>query len=384
MLKYFLFIAALFMASMVGAQNAPTPKETKELRTITDTLRIFTSKKLRVTPITYQKEVTLKIDTLSFMAVGDIMMGTDFPDASYLPEKGAYPFQKVDSVFRKTDILFGNLEGTLTDEGENAKHCKDPKKCYSFRSPEYLGSHLQRAGFDVMSIANNHIGDFGDVGISNTISTLDSLGIANAGVYDKTFTTFTKDSIKYGFCAFAPNTDTPKIQNYKKAIARVKMLKDSCDIVIVSFHGGAEGTDHLNVTRKTEKFYGEDRGNVYEFAHKMIDAGADIIFGHGPHITRAVEVYKNRFIAYSLGNFCTYKRFNLNGVKGYAPIVEVRTTKDGIFLEGKVHSAKQLDGVYPFMDKKEGALSEIKRLTAMDFPETGLIFTEDGYFRLPN
>ena len=114
------------------------------------------------------------------------------------------------------------------------------------------------------------------------------------------------------------------------------MLDDSCDIVIVSFHGGAEGADYQNVTRETETFYGENRGNVYEFSHRMIDAGADIVFGHGPHVTRAIEVYKDRFIAYSLGNFCTYRRFNLTGPNGFAPLLRVKTDTFGKFVEADI------------------------------------------------
>jgi hypothetical protein len=77
-------------------------------------------------------------------------------------------------------------------------------------------------------------------------------------------------------------------------------------------------------------FYGEDRGDVYEFAHSLIDAGADIIFGHGPHVTRAVEVYK-KFIAYSLGNFCTYGGINVSGINGWSPILKSIHKQSGNF-----------------------------------------------------
>jgi len=318
--------------------------------------------------------------SIKVMAVGDIMMGTNFPDESYLPPKDEDPFGSVSTILKQADILFGNLEGTLTDTGENAKRCSDPSKCYSFRSPESFGNYLETAGFDVMSIANNHIGDFGAIGIQNTSRTLEKHNIAYAGVFAQESTIFKKNGITYGFCAFAPNKDCIKIHNLTNAKRIVQELKDKVDIIIVSFHGGAEGTDHTHVTRKTERFYGEDRGNVYLFAHTMIDAGADIILGHGPHVSRAFEVYKNKFIAYSLGNFCTYSRFNLTGIKGYAPIAEIEVDKKGNFLQGKLHSAKQIDEVYPFMDDKKRALKEIKKLTLEDFPESLLIFEEDGSF----
>ncbi|WP_299260156.1 CapA family protein [uncultured Aquimarina sp.] len=322
--------------------------------------------------------------SIKLMAVGDIMMGTNFPKEHYMPPSDKGPFDDVNIVLKQADILFGNLEGTLTDEGENAKRCSDPSKCYSFRSPESFGEYLEETGFDVMSIANNHIGDFGAIGIKNTAKTLKKHNIAYAGIFAQESTIFEKNGITYGFCAFAPNKDCVKIHNLTKAKSIVKELKEKVDIVIVSFHGGAEGADHTHVTRKTERFYGEDRGNVYLFAHTLIDAGADIILGHGPHVSRAFEVYNNKFIAYSLGNFCTYSRFNLTGIKGYAPIAEIEVDLEGDFIKGKLHSAKQIDEIYPFMDDKKRALKEIKKLTEKDFPESNLVFEQDGTFTQKN
>ncbi|GAA3510425.1 CapA family protein [Aquimarina addita] len=319
-------------------------------------------------------------ESIKLMAVGDIMMATNFPNASYMPAEGTNPFEKVEGVLKEADILFGNVEGTLTDEGKNAKHCSDPSKCYSFRSPESYGQYLESTGFDVMSIANNHIGDFGSIGIKNTAKTLEKHNIAYAGIFAQESTIFEKNGITYGFCAFAPNKDCVKIHNLTNAKRIVEELKEKVDIIIVSFHGGAEGSDHTHVTRKTERFYGEDRGNVYLFAHTLIDAGADIILGHGPHVSRAFEVYNNKFIAYSLGNFCTYSRFNLSGIKGYAPIAEIDIDLEGNFIKGKLHSAKQIDEIYPFMDDQKRALKEIQKLTQEDFPESNLVFKEDGTF----
>ncbi|MEW7278645.1 CapA family protein [Aquimarina sp. 2201CG1-2-11] len=363
MRKLLLFILFVSFCSSIQAQ-----KYSKEVLDSMYTLAVTTKEKLAAPKF------------IKIMAVGDIMMGTNFPKDSYLPPEGKGPFDDIQEVLLKADILFGNLEGTLTDTGENAKRCSDPSKCYSFRSPERYGDYLAAAGFDVMSIANNHIGDFGKIGIENTSKTLEKHNIAYAGVFAKPFDTFERNGIKYGFCAFAPNKDCLKIHNLSNAKKIVTELKQKVDIVIVSFHGGAEGHEHTHVPRKTERFYGEDRGDVYRFAHTMIDAGADIILGHGPHVSRAFEVYKNKFIAYSLGNFCTYSRFNLNGIKGYAPIAEIEIDLTGNFIKGKLHSAKQIDEVYPFIDDNKGALKEIKQLTAQDFPESKLIFDDDGSF----
>ncbi|UZO82429.1 CapA family protein [Aquimarina sp. ERC-38] len=363
--KLFLFCQILFLFINVTTYAQLLPE--KELDSITELLESY-----EVKIAAYQ--------TYTVMAVGDIMMGTNFPNVSYLPPPGQHPFKNVMPLLQKANVLFGNLEGTLTDTGENAKNCSDPSKCYSFRSPEAYGTYLQDAGFNVMSIANNHIGDFGDIGIKNTAKTLKKYNIAYAGIFAQESTVFKKDGITYGFCAFAPNKDCLKIQNIKNARRIVRELKEKADVILVSFHGGAEGFEHTHVPRSTERYYGEDRGNVYQFAHELIDEGADLIFGHGPHVSRGFEVYKDRFIAYSLGNFCTYARFNVTGIKGYAPIVAVEIDRSGKFIKGKLYSAKQEDEVYPFMDNTKGALKEIKALSTEDFPENPLVFDEEGNF----
>ena len=181
--------------------------------------------------------------------------------------------------------------------------------------------------------------------------------------------------------AFSPNNGTQSINDLEAAKALIQHLDSLSDIIIVSFHGGAEGKKYQHVTREREYFYGENRGNVYEFSHEMIDAGADIIFGHGPHVARAIEVYKNRFIAYSLGNFATYGRFNLRGENGLAPIAKVWITEDGSFVKGKIISAIQKGAGVPEIDVNHGAAQKIKELTEADFPESKILIDPEGNIR---
>lgn len=309
-------------------------------------------------------------DTVTIIGVGDIMMGTNYPDKGYLPpNKGADLLRDVKPVLQNADVTFGNLEGVILDDGGDAKYCRNPKVCYIFRSPEYMLNHLKGAGFDVLSTANNHAGDFGDPGRNNTARALDSLGFFHAGQTTHPYSTFMIDGMKYGFAAFAPNTGTMSIHDLGRASKIVSMLDSISDVVIVSFHGGAEGSKYQNVTRKNELFYGENRGNVYDFSHKMIDAGADVIFGHGPHVTRAVDIYKNRFIIYSLGNFCTYARFNLRGDNGLAPIVKVFTTNNGEFIKAEITPIVQRAPGGPKIDPDGRVITKLRELTEKDFPE---------------
>lgn len=318
-------------------------------------------------------------DTVSIIGVGDIMLGTNYPETWYLPpNQGRDLLAEVKPILQNADITFGNLEGVLLNEGGDPKYCKDPKICYIFRSPEYLAQNFVDAGFDVMSTANNHAGDFGDPGRLNTMKTLDSLGIEHAGLLTKPYTTFEREGMKYGFAAFAPNTGTVSIHDLDNAAKIVSYLDSISDIVIVSFHGGAEGNKYQRVTRENEYFYGENRGNVYKFAHHVIDAGADIVFGHGPHVTRAVEVYKDRFITYSLGNFATYARFNLRGDNGLAPIIKVLTNSEGKFLKAEVTPIIQRAPGGPSIDPEGQVIRLLQQLTEKDFPEVKIKIDDSG------
>lgn len=323
-------------------------------------------------------------DTISITAVGDIMLGSAFPSASNLPPDDALnSFQAVDSLL-KGDIVFGNLEGCFLNSGNSTK-CNgiNPNNCYAFRMPERYAGIYEKAGFNVLSIANNHVGDFDSKGRKNTARILDSLQIHYAGQLNKPFEVFEMDSIKYAFCAFAPNENTVSINKVEAAKALVTHLKTLADIVIVSFHGGGEGARFEHVTRKNEIFYKENRGNVYAFAHAVIDAGADVVLGHGPHVTRAVEVYKNKFIAYSLGNFCTYGMFSLKGNNGIAPLVQLKINSKGDFLYADVTSIQQDKISQLTLDGNYRAFKRMKELTDIDFAGHQLKF-ENNRITLKN
>ncbi|MDR1526387.1 MAG: CapA family protein [Dysgonamonadaceae bacterium] len=315
---------------------------------------------------------------ISVIGVGDIMLGSNYPSEAKLPvADGKELLSRVSHILQDADVTSGNLEGCILNQGGNVKACKSG--CYFFRMPERYVSYLVDAGFDVLNIANNHNGDFGVPGRENTVKTLKNAGLHYAGLKNICETSrFEINGIKYGFCGFAPNTGTVKITDIGYAKQLVSELKQDCDIVIVSFHGGAEGKAHNRVTRKTETFYGENRGNVYEFAHAVVDAGADIVFGHGPHVVRAAELYKDRFIIYSLGNFCTAGDFSISGISGYAPIVKVYTDITGKFVKGQIFSAVQKDKTGPVLDDNHSAAKEIKRLSGFDFPSNPLLISDDG------
>ncbi|TCC97584.1 CapA family protein [Pedobacter hiemivivus] len=327
----------------------------------------------------------VKKDTISITAVGDIMIGSAYPSKSNLPpDDGVNSFKAV-ADYLKGDIIFGNLEGCFLNNGKSTK-CKDTigNSCFAFRMPERYAGIIKNAGFNLLSVANNHVGDFGLKGRTRTAAILDSLNINYAGLLSHPFSVFEKDSVKYALCAFAPNENTVSINKIDSAIQLVKRLKAKADIVIVSFHGGAEGAKFEHVTKKTEIFYNENRGNVYAFAHAVIDAGADVVLGHGPHVTRAMEVYKNKFIAYSLGNFCTYGMFSLKGPNGIAPLLQLKINSKGDFLFADIISVKQDKINRLTVDTQDGAFKKIKSLTDTDFPGHRLDFSSAGRIQRRN
>lgn len=317
--------------------------------------------------------------TIKLIGVGDLMLGTNYPNSTYLPANdGKNLLQPVKDILIKGDVTFGNLEGVLLTGKGKVKNCSNPNVCYAFKMPDHYIDYLVEVGFNLLSIANNHIRDFGSVGTANTLRILNEAGIPHAGLAECPYTTFEKDGIRYGFAAFAPNTGTIKINDYANARKIISHLNSISDIVIISFHGGAEGSMMKHVTRKTEIFLGENRGNPYEFARMAIDAGADVVLGHGPHVTRAIDIYKDRFISYSLGNFATYGRFNLSGPNGISPIIELNLSGDGTFISGKIYSTKQLGKGGPVIDEQNRALKEIQELMRTDIPESILNIESDG------
>ncbi len=312
--------------------------------------------------------------------VGDIMLGSSYPSELYLPphDNPLLLIGRLADTLAASDITFGNLEGSFLDYGEPVKKCRDTTRCYLYRMPERYVGALAASGFDIISLANNHFGDFGPAARNRTKELLDSLGINYSGLIENPYSIFKKDSLIYGFCAFAPNAGTVSINDINKAEEIVKMLSDTCNIVIVSFHGGAEGADYQRVPKEEEVYYGENRGDVHSFAHRMIDAGADVIFGHGPHVTRAIEVYHERFIGYSLGNFCTYGKFRLSGPNGIAPVIKLNVDIDGRFLSGRIIPVCQTNPKGVRIDPSGLVIRKIRELTMLDFPESVINISEKG------
>jgi hypothetical protein len=338
----------------------------------------------------------------SIAAVGDIMLASPYPDDKRMPPNdGEGMLDAVTPILSAADIAFGNMEGPIVDTGESEK-CKpktpkadatptptptpdpsktpEPIRCYAFRMPTRYAKYLKAAGFDVMSVANNHALDFGIAGRKSTIRTLEATGIKHAGADRLKLSTAIVEAKgkKVAFVAFAHNTVSPNVNDLITARRLVMAAEKAADIVVVSFHGGAEGSAYQNVPKQTEVHFGEKRGNLPLFARTVIDAGADLVIGHGPHVLRGMEIYKDRLIAYSLGNFATYGWFSLKGPAGLSMILEVKLASDGMFASGKIHAAKQVDWGIPALDPSGEAIKTVRSLSNADFGATAPKISDDG------
>jgi poly-gamma-glutamate capsule biosynthesis protein CapA/YwtB (metallophosphatase superfamily) len=260
-------------------------------------------------------------------AVGDVMMGTTFPEEILPPEDGATLFRAVLPLLSGYDVVFGNLEGPLTDVEKSPK-CRKARRngrpCFAFRTPPRYVRRLSEAGFTAVNVANNHSLDFGMEGLDNTLAALDNAGIQPVGGERVAVATVGGKRVAVAGFSYSLRTNyVHPLQDLDRTREVVAALKKEHDLVVVSFHGGAEGAGAMRVADEDETYLGEERGNVVRFARAAVDAGADLVLGHGPHVPRAIEIRRGKLIAYSLGNFAVYSMFNIKGPSGLGYVLQV-------------------------------------------------------------
>jgi hypothetical protein len=211
---------------------------------------------------------------------------------------------------------------------------------------------------------------------------LDSVGILHSG-REGDVASWTVKGLRVALIAFAPNVGAHALNDYARAAELVAALSRDHDIVLVSFHGGAEGVDVAALPFAEEFYHGEPRGNVVAFAHSVVDAGADLVIGHGPHVPRALELYRERLIAYSLGNFATYYGISVEGGKGLAPILLAELDATGRLIRGRIDSYVQIRPGGPQPDVAQTAFQGMRALTEQSFGADELRFADDGGFAPP-
>jgi len=314
---------------------------------------------------------------LRVAAVGDIVMGS--PPYGLPSDGGASFFDPVASMLRG-DVVMGNLEGTLATGG-SSKCGAGSSNCFAFKTPPSYAQWFKRAGFTAMNLANNHAMDFGPVGQRETVAALDHVGLRHFGRPGETARLQVR-GIRVALLGFAPYpwanslTDIPAARRMVAAAAR------DADVVIVMIHAGAEGSGMTRVPHGPETFLGEPRGDSRAFTHAVIDAGADLVVGSGPHVMRGMEVYRHRLIAYSLGNFAGYKVFGLGGTLSTSGVLQVTLAADGRFLSGRLLPTALVGAGTPAPGG--GAIPLVRSLSAEDFGAHAARIGADGTIRAPS
>lgn len=293
---------------------------------------------------------------VTIAAVGDIVMGS----TPTLPPDGGRGFFSAVAADLPADVVLGNLEGTLTN-ASGSKCGPSSTNCFAFRTPPGYARWLKRAGFTVLNLANNHAYDFGAAGLAETVKSLDRYGLQHTGRPGEVAVTKV-GKIRVATLGFASYPWANPLTDLRQVRKLVTQAARKADVVIVTAHMGAEGVDHQHVRPGAEQYLGENRGDPVRFARAAIDAGADLVVGHGPHVLRGMEWYKGRLIAYSLGNFGGYKVFALGGPLSVSGILRVTLRGDGAFEAGILVPTRMNGEGVPQLDPAEQAHGIVRSL----------------------
>jgi poly-gamma-glutamate capsule biosynthesis protein CapA/YwtB (metallophosphatase superfamily) len=316
---------------------------------------------------------------VTIAAVGDTMLG-DTPKLP--PDPGTY-LESVERVLdRGAQIVFGNLEGTLTNS--TASKCgpgSGPSQiCYAYRDPPGYARYFRQAGFTILNDANNHSFDFGAAGQAQTVQAIHAAGLAQTGLPGE-ITVVRDHGIKVAFVAFAPYAYDADLLDLPAARSLIKQAGREADLVVVYMHAGAEGPGADHVTGREEYYLGEDRGNPEAFAHMAIDAGASLVIASGPHVLRGMQFYKGRLIAYSLGNFAGYSNFATGGDLDMSVILHVTLSATGRFESARIYPIQFTGEGRPVPGG--GAIAFIARLSSADFGSSAARISHPGVISAP-
>lgn len=243
----------------------------------------------------------LNSDHLSLAFVGDIMLSRHVGE-KIEKTSPTFPFEKIGGELKEFDIMFGNLECQISD-----KQGEDWKNCCKFKANPEVIEGLKYAGFDIVSLANNHALDFGPLPLQDTLIYLVNNGIRYVGIKknklnnNENIVIIEKKETKIAYLAYYDKKGRKYIHNEEWYphpriliedffVEDIKRAKQISDVVVVSIHWGEEYSFSHNQRQE-------------EIAHLAVNSGADIIIGHHPHVLQDIEEYNGGVIAYSLGNF---------------------------------------------------------------------------------
>lgn len=310
--------------------------------------------------------------TVGFAFVGDTILGNT-PQLPANPDRYVAPV--VTSLRSHSDVVFANLEGTLTSGGTSKCTGGSGGTCYAFRNPPSYAHVFAHAGVAVLNLANNHSYDYGADGLRATRRAIADARMHYTGLPGQ-ITYLNVHSTRIAFVAFAPYARTNNLLDLAQAARLIRRAHAHAAIVVVYMHAGAEGAAADHVTGREEHFAGEDRGNPQRFAHMAIDNGAGLVVASGPHALRGLEFYRHRLIDYSLGDFVNYRNFSSSGTLSRSLILHVTLTTRGAFGSAQLTSVRLDRGGRASIGGD--AMGFVAKLSRQDFAEHAARISRTG------
>lgn len=395
----------LLAAALACARTGPPPQPKPEPAPVPPAQRADTvsppSPLIEPTPVPAARLYT----PVRLAFVGDINLGTTTLPDGVPPDSGRGLLDQARPSLQG-DLVVGNFEGVLADTGTSAKCLRRlsageqrrrrlkgdtatvaiRSNCYAFRTPSFLAPRLTDAGFTHMNLANNHANDLGPAGRRSTEQILQMHGMKLYGPLGR----ISVDSVRrgdslttVGLVGFTTYPYAYNLLDIERSAAVVDSMRPLVDLLVVTFHGGAEGARALHTGEAAESLGQEPRGDLRRWARAVIDAGADAVIGHGPHVLRGIEFYRGRLIAYSLGNFATYRGFNLTGPLGITGVLQLQFDADRRLARARLVPMTQQPKQGPAPDPDRAAVHLIRRLSAEDFGPTAAVITDTGEILSP-
>lgn len=328
-----------------------------------------------------------RVASITLAFTGDINLGTATLPGGIPPDSGRGVLRAA-APYLVGDLVVGNLEGVFADTGISEKcirrrgnRIEERPNCYAFRTPTWLAPRLVDAGFTHVNLANNHSGDLGAAGRATTLETVRALGLVPYGLTGSiALDTLTRgDSIStVALIGFATYPFAYNLLDLERSRAVVDSVQRLADVVIVTFHGGDEGKDALHVPEGPEFLGNEPRGELRRWARVVLDAGADAVIGHGPHVLRGIEFHDGKPIVYSLGNFATYRGFSVSGPLGITGVLSLELDGDGTFRAARFVPMHQAPRRGPAPDPAARAIELLQRLSTEDFGPSAARILDDG------
>ena len=326
-------------------------------------------------------------------ATGDVLIGNNLDTLwarrasdrlGYFVEPTPEPSVLLEPLGRlvgDADIVLLNVEGAIGEGAAPSKCRPGSTRCYAFRQPRRTAAALRALAWSaevVANVANNHALDAGVSGYGATISHLRRAGVHVTGTDTLATPVVLSSSDSVGVLGFSPFVAGPDPRDLAAVRRHVRRARDRYGRVIVTMHMGAEGHGAQRTPNVSERFFGEDRGNAVAFARAAVEAGASLVFGHGPHVLRAGEWWGDGLIFYSLGNTLTYGPFNLREPSNRGGVACATVEPGGWVADAVIRSVIQTPpGLMEADPTRRGAFL-VDSLSRLDFPQTGLRVEHDS------